>query len=279
MLINDEGPNRRHFLRQFGLGAGLASVLKSAEAPALLDNPKGGFRFRKGGNKFSSGGTVAMSGYEVVHVTFAAAPPIRRGFEMMDRYLNQQHRHPQALCGVELRSPRQFTFAEFGEINQTYMELISKRDLMVGGTNPVARVNVAPEIDPPSELAMYGFSYTAPQKASRPTFVAASSELSGEYPQGIVARGDVSPNGLRQKLLKELGSLDHTLPELGVDWSAVTDLVVYTVQDVHPLMRELLLPRIGAAKNFGIRWYFCRPPLQEMEIEIQVRGCARELVI
>ena len=278
-MSSDRGvPNRRAFLQQVGLGVGFASALRSA-APALMDNTTGNFRFRKGSGKFSSGGTVAMKGYEIVHVAFATLPPLAKGLEMMDAHLKKEHRPPHALCGLELRSPRQFTFTEFGELSVAYVEHLSKRNLLVDGNNPVARVNVAPELNPPSEVSLFGFSYTAPQQAARPSFLAASGELSGEYPKGITARGDISTNGLRQKLTKELANVDHALEELGVDWSGVTDFVVFTVHNIHPLVRELLLPRIGAAKNFGIHWYYCRPPIKELEIEIQVRGCSRDLVI
>jgi hypothetical protein len=278
MTIASGVPNRRAFLQQVGSGIGLASALQAAP-PALIDNAKGNFRFRKGAGKFSSGGTVSTKGYEIVHVAFANLPPLAKGLEMMDAYLKKEHRPPQALCGLELRSPRQFTYAEFGEQSNAYVEHLSKRNLLVDGNNPVARVNVAPELNPPSELSLFGFSYTAPQQGARPSFLGASGELSGTYPEGITARGDISTNGLRQKLSKELGNVDHVLEELGVDWSTVTDFVVFTVHNIHPLVRELLLPRIGAAKNFGIHWYYCRPPIKELEIEIQVRGCSRNLFI
>jgi hypothetical protein len=159
------------------------------------------------------------------------------------------------------------------------MDALSKQDRMVNDANPVARVNVAPELDAPGEVAMYGFSYTASQKGAPPTFLAASGELSGEYPQGIVARGDTSVNGLRQKLTREFDNVDHALAEMKVDWNLVNNLAVFTVHDIHPLVRELLLPRMAAAKNFGIRWYYCRPPIQQLEVEIQVRGCSREIVL
>jgi len=271
--------DRRRFLQVAGMSACVAGVLKGAGESKLIDNPRGGFRFRKGGNRFSSGGTVAMNDHEIVHVAFGAAPPVEKAFETIDRFLKQERRPPQALCGVELRSPHAFSFAEFGKLNQGYMDLIAKRHLLVDDANPVARVNVAPELDPPHELAMYGFSYTAPRQAAPPTFLLAASDLNGEYPRGIVARGDVSTKGLQQKLLQILDSLDKNLGELGAEWSQATVVALYTVLDVFPLMRELLLPRIGAGKNFGIRWYFCRPPIEELELEIQVRGCARELII
>jgi len=280
MSSNHETPNRRNFLRQAGAGIALTSVLRAADAPppALIDSPKGGFRFRKGGNKYSSGGTVAKAGFEIVHVTFATPPPLAKAFEMIDGFLKVQHRPPQALCGLELRSPKPFTYAAFGELSVRYVDLIEKRGMLIEGSNPIARVNIAPEMDPPGEVSLYGFSYTAPQKAGRPTFLAASGELSGEYPQGIMARGDTSPNGLRQKLTRELENLDRALREMGVTWNDVTNLAVFTVHDFHPILREFLLPRVGGAKNFGIRWYFARPPIEQLEIELQIRGCAREIM-
>ena len=281
MSSNREGPNRRHFLHQVGVGIALTGALPGADTPppALIDSPKGGFRFRKGGNKYSSGGTIAKAGFEIVHVTFATPPPLEKAFEMVDAFLKAQHRPPQALCGLELRSPKPFTYAGFGELSLRYVGLIEKRGMLIEGLNPIARVNIAPELDPPAEVSLYGFSYTAPQKAVRPTFLAASGELTGEYPQGIMARGDISPNGLRQKLSRELENLDRALGEMGVSWNDVTNLAVFTVHDFHPILREFLLPRVGAAKNFGIRWYFARPPIEQLEIELQIRGCAREVMI
>jgi len=271
--------DRRRFLQVAGMGAGLAGVLQGAGESTLIDNPRGGFRFRKGGNRFSSGGTVAMHDYEIVHAAFSTALPVAKAFEAVDSFLKHERRPPQALCGVELRSPHAFSFTEFGKLNQGYMDLIAKRDLLVEDANPVARVNVVPELDPPRELAMYGFSYTAPRRAAPPTFLLAASDLNGEYPRGIVARGDVSTKGLQQKLQQVLDSLDKNLGELGAEWSQATVVALYTVHDVFPLMREVLLPRVASSKNFGIRWYFCRPPIEELELEIQVRGCARELII
>src|SRR5579872_1416604 len=126
-----ESPNRRDFLGLAGFGMVAASALQGADAPTLIDNVKGNFRFRKGGNKYSSGGSVAMEGYEIVHVIFASPPPMAKGFAMLEAYLKQQHRPPQALAGVELRSPKPFTFEAFGELNGVYMAALSKQDHMV----------------------------------------------------------------------------------------------------------------------------------------------------
>jgi len=238
MPSDSEVPNRRAFL-QVGLGVALATALQSA-APPLMDNTKGNFRFRKGSGKFSSGGTVAMKGYEIVHVAFATTPPLAKGLEMMDAHLKKEHRPPHALCGLELRSPSQFTFAEFGEQSSAYVEHLSKRNLLVDGNNPVARVNVAPELDPLPNSRCSLLVTRPPQQSARPSFLAASGELSGEYPKGITARGDITTNGLRQKTHQgtiQCGSHAGRAGS-GLEWG-VTDFVVFTVHNIHPLMREL----------------------------------------
>jgi len=273
--------SRRELLRQGAAAKGIAIGLDSAASPTLVHDQPGNFRFLRGIAPYSSG-AVADPGYEVVHVTLAPAPPYRKGFEAVDRRLKQQGRPPQALCGIELRSPRPFTFSGFNAFNQPYVERLKERNLLLDGLNPVARTNVAPEVGPPSEVVLYGFSYTMPSTTAKPTFVVAGAgELTGERldARDIVRRGDVSPEGLHAKASHVLGLMDQRLRGLGVEWRHVTVVEVYTVHSFSGLMRDLLLPRIGGAGIHGIRWHFARPPIEEIEFEMDVRGCARELVL
>src|SRR5688572_13310504 len=165
-MRSDRSYNRRRFLRDAGTALAAAQSIVNLEGAVfsehngetsageaqpetmLVENKKGGFRFMRGIAPYSSG-AVAMEGYEVAHATFSPAPPYRKGFEEIDRHLRKLGRPPEALCGIELRSPRPFTFAGFNEFNQRYLELLEKRGILAGGLNPVARTNVAPEIDPP----------------------------------------------------------------------------------------------------------------------------------
>lgn len=247
----------------------------------IIDNPKGGFRFLRGIAPYSAG-IAAAQGYSVVHVTLARPAPYREAFARIDRHLQEQARPSQALCGIELRSPRPFTFAGFEEFNGTYVELLRDRGILLDGVNPVARTNVAPEVEPPPEVLLYGFSYTVPEAAALPTFVVAGAgELAGERLEArdIVRRGDVSPEGLREKAAYVLGVMEERMRALGVGWQQATTVEVYTVHDLFALMRPLLMPRLGPARLHGVRWHFARPPIQEIEFEMDVRGCARELVL
>jgi len=267
--------SRRAFLGQ------LAAAALAQESSVLVDNNSGNFRFLRGIAPYSSG-AAAMPGCEVVHATLHPAPPFRKGFQAIDRHLKQQGRPAQALCGIELRSPRPFTFQGFGEFNQGYVQELERRKILAGGLNPVARTNVAPEVDPPAEVLLYGFSYTAPAAGSPATFVVAGAgELAGERldARDIVRRGDLSPAGLRDKAAHVLGLMDQRLQGLGAAWSHVTAVEVYTVHNIFPLVKSLLLPRLGPAGVHGLRWHFARPPIEEIEFEMDVRGCRRELVI
>ena len=247
----------------------------------LVNNTKGGFGFLRGIAPYSSG-AAALTGYEVVHATLSPPRPYRKGFEALDHHLAQEGRPPEALCGIELRSPRPFTFAGFNQFNQSYLEMLEKRGILAGGLNPVARTNVAPEIEPPAEVLLYGFSYTVPSRAAAVTFVVAGAgELKGERldPLDIVRRGDLSEEGLRDKAAEVLRWMDERLRGLGAAWAGVTAVEVYTVHDIFPLMRNLLVPRLGAAGIHGLRWHFARPPIEEIEFEMDVRGCLREVMV
>jgi hypothetical protein len=273
--------SRRAFLQRAGALAAAARVSIHAEANLLVDSTRGNFRFLRGIAPYSSGAT-AMKGYEVVHATLSPAPPYRKGFEMIDRHLSEEKRPSQALCGIELRSPKPFTFPGFVAFNQGYVEELKKRRILVGELNPVARTNIAPEVEPPQEVLLYGFSYTAPSNAAGPTFVVAGAgELTGERldARDIVRRGDLSEAGLRAKIEQVLGLMEQRLQGLGVGWSEVTVVDVYTVHNIFPFLKNLILPRIGASRMHGLRWHVSRPPIEEIEFEMDVRGCRREVVI
>jgi len=272
---------RRAFLRTAGGSYGTARALMGAEANVLVESTQGHFRFLRGIAPYSSG-AVAMSGYEIVHVTLSPAPPYRKGFELIDRHLAGEKRPPQALCGIELRSPELFTFPGFVAFNGGYVEQLKRRAILVGDLNPVARTNVSPAVDPPPEVMLYGFSYAAPSPAAGPTFVVAGAgELTGERldARDIVRRGDVSDAGLRAKADHVLGLMERRLQGLGVSWGSVTAVEVYTIHNIFPFLENLLLRRIGSSRVHGLRWHFARPPIKEIEFEMDVRGCRRELAI
>ncbi|MGH9719510.1 MAG: 2-amino-5-chloromuconate deaminase CnbZ [Bryobacteraceae bacterium] len=244
-----------------------------------IENPKGGYAFLKGIAPYSAG-AVAARGFEIVHVTLRPARPLSAGFEAVAAHLDRARRPRHALCAIELRSPRPFTFQGFSDFNAGYVGILKKWDILADGLNPVARTNVAPEIDPPGEPSMYGFCYAAPAEAGAPTFIVAGA---GELPEGsldphdVVRRGETSPDAVAEKARFVMGLMTERLRGLGVGWEHATHIDVYTVHDFSALMPTTLLKPMGKAAHCGITWHYSRPPIVSIEFEMDVRGCRREL--
>jgi len=247
----------------------------------LIDNPTGNFKFIKGIDPFSFG-AVAHPGYEIVHVTFHSLPPLQQGFTLVERHLQSCQRPLQALCGMELRIPRSLSPQAFNEFNRPYIAKLASWNLLVDGLNPVARSNLAIALNPVSEPSVYGFSYTVPSTREGTTFlVAGTPEVRARVgmERDIVAHGDVSPAGLRQKAEYVLEALTARLQELQVTWTEATAVEIYTVHDLHPLLETTILPALQGASRHGIRWHYARPPVVEVEYEMDVRGVHQELIL
>jgi hypothetical protein len=246
----------------------------------LIDYPRGGYRFLKGISPYSAG-VIASSGFAVEHVRLSRALPWKRGFAWIDARLHGAGRPRQALCAIALRSPKPFSFAGFGEFNQQYVETLGSWQIIQDGVNPVARTNVAPEVDPPAEPVLYSFAYTVPAESAPPSFVVAGA---GELPEGsldphdVVRRGETTPDAMAAKARFVLGLMEGRLRGLGVGWSDVTATDIYTVHDVNALLAAEILPRISGARQHGVTWHYARPPIVSIEYEMDVRGCARETV-
>ena len=184
----------------------------------LVRNPKGNYSFLRGIAPYSAG-AVADEGYEIVHVRFQQPVRLADGFERVREHLAQVSRPAQALCGMELRSPKPFTFQGFNEFNQGYIEVLTKWGVFVDTVNPVARTNVAPEIGAPVAPSLYGFSYTVPSRTGKKTFVVAGA---GELPEGsldphdVVRAGETSADALGEKIRFVMGLMSARLRGLGV---------------------------------------------------------------
>jgi hypothetical protein len=173
--------------------------------------------------------------------------------------------------------------AGFLDFNRGYRAVLEAWGLMVDGINPVARTNVAPEIDPPPEPSLYAFSFTLPAETDGPpTFVVAGA---GEVREGrlegsaILRRGETSAEALTEKAAYVLSCMSERLRGLNASWSDATTVNVYTAHDISPFFRSLLLPGIGGAARHGVRRHLCRPPIVEVEYEMDVRGVRTERVL
>jgi hypothetical protein len=251
----------------------------------------GGYRFLPFAFQYS-GGVAALPGFVVERARFKTLLPIAEGFAAIEAHLARLGRPPTALCACELRSPAQFTEAGFTAFNRHYVERLAEWGIFRDEINPIARTNVCPEIDPPATPSFYAFSYTVPGEASPARhsragtpqcggFVAAGSGESREGPGGygerIVRLGDTSVAGLRDKTRHVLAVMEQRLGGLGCNWGDVTATQLYTVYDLHPFLADEIVRR--GAMPAGLTWHYARPPVQGLEVEIDVRGVMREYVI
>ena len=241
----------------------------------------GGYRYVKAVFQYSAG-VAAQPGFEIERVRFARPLPLAEGFAAIKAHLEGLGRPLAAFCACELRSPAPFTEQGFLELNQAYAKVLEQWGIYRGGENPVARSNVCPAIAPPAAVSFYAFSYTVPAKpARRESFIIAGG---AECPEGkpnyrdyIVARGDVSPEGLRKKVRFVVAEMQRRMAPLGASWSGASAAHAYTVHDIGGLLEaEILRPGPGA---IGLTWQFCRPPVVDLEYEMDVRAPARELVL
>ena len=242
----------------------------------MLRNSQGNYSFLKGGAAYSAG-VIADDGYIVEHVRFTKPVPWKSGLDRAAAHLRSMGRPTAALCAVELRSPKPFTFPGFAEFNKPYREALEGMGLMVDSNNPIARTNVAPEGNAPAEPSLYAFAYTTPAADGRPSFVVSGAgEIDSGNPEDVVRRGETSREAMAEKARFVMSLIDGRVKGLGVTWQDVSVTNIYTVHSIDPLLRTEILPRIGTAELHGVVWYNTRPPVETIEFEVDVRGGTRE---
>ena len=240
----------------------------------------GGFRFIPAVFQYS-GGVAAEPGYRLERMRFANPVPLAEGFRQIAAVLEVTGRPRQAFCACELRSPEPFSEAGFRAFNEVYAKTLAEWGILLDGKNPVARSNVCPELNKPAGPSFHAFTYTVPDAAAAPSFVVAGSGESEEghanYRDHIVALGDTSPAGMLKKARFVLGEMERRMAALGFAWKDTTAAQVYSVFDIHPFLAGELVAR-GVARH-GVTWQFCRPPVVDLDYEMDCRGLAVERVL
>jgi hypothetical protein len=245
-----------------------------------IERPEAGYRFIPAVFQYS-GGVAALPGWRLERARFAGPVPMAEGFGRIAAHLGALGLPLTAFCACELRSPAPFTEDGFREFNAAYAKVLGEWGVLTHGRNPVARSNVCPEMAPPPEPGFHAFSYAVPDAAAAPSFVVAgsgeSAEGKGSYAENTVAFRDLSPGGLRTKAIYVLGEMERRMAALGADWTTTTGVQVYTVHDIRPFLDDEIVRR-GAARH-GVTWQYCRPPVVDLEYEMDCRGLPLERVL
>ena len=244
----------------------------------------GNYRFIPAVFQYSSG-VCALEGFEIERVRFDRLTPLAEGFAQAATYIQGAGERLTSFCACELRSSAAFSEAGFLAFNQHYVKTLAEWDIFDGATNPVARSNVCPEIDPPAEPSFFAFSFVRPAGGQRRTatsdfVIAGSAETrdgAGSYTERAVRYRDLSPDGLKEKIRFTVSVMESRLAAFGFGWDDTTAAQAYTIHDFHPVMTEEVVRR-GAARS-GLTWHFARPPVVDLEFEMDCRRVSRETVI
>ena len=244
------------------------------------DFASGNYRFIPGVFQYS-GGAAANDGYEIQRVRFRTPVRLAEGFERIERIITEAGRPLTSFCACELRSPAPFTEQGFRAFNEIYVVTLRKWGLFDGKVNPVARSNVCPEIAPPPEPSFHAFSFTVKSPGAAKSFVISGSgearEGGASYRERTVRLGEQNPEAMREKARFVLGELERRLGLLGFTWADTTATQAYTVYDLYPFFADEIVRR-GAARA-GLTWHFNRPPVQELDFEMDCRVVAIERVV
>ena len=241
---------------------------------ATIDLPAAGYRYVPYAFQYS-GGVEALPGHRIERVEFARPIPLAAGFTWIENYLNKLGVPLLGLCACELRSPAQFTDQGFIDFNRHYTGTLLRWGVMkTPDDNPVARSNVIPPIDKPSEPSFFAFCYARPAAGKSGSFVIAGSGESGDgpgpYPTRTVRYGETSPDAMREKAVFVIERIEQRMTALGKSWADTTATQVYCVHDVHGHFESEIIRR-GAARH-GLMWHFARPPVEGLEYEIDCRS-------
>jgi len=220
-----------------------------------------------------SAGVAAEPGYLITGLRFAVPSPVGAAFELLDRELESRRLDPSAIVGFELRSATPFGFDSFSDFNDEYRKLLIERDLLDGDHNPVARTNICPVHGAPAEPVILSAFVVRPADDRRPGdfVIAGCGEVDGALaPENIVAFRDLSQDGLLQKAEFVLGEIVARIEALG---GTADDPNIINEYSAHAIdgLAELIERRLPAASHSGYVHWSARPPVADIEFEMDCR--------
>jgi hypothetical protein len=192
----------------------LLSGRGDGELMQTTDFSAGGYRFINGVFQYSAG-VAAVPGYRITRVRFMSPVPLSDGFRRIEAMLKDLGRPTTAFCACELRSPAPFSEQGFTDFNRQYVATLEKWKIFDGSSNPVARSNVCPEIEPPAAPSFHAFSFTVPDSTAAPSFVISGSgeamEGQASYRERTVRRGETTAEAMREKAVFVLGQMENRM--------------------------------------------------------------------
>jgi hypothetical protein len=241
----------------------------------------GGYEFIPG-QPFASNGVVATPGMTIHHSVFTEPLLLPEGYEAVREYLDGVGRPLAALCGFDLLLPAARSVEDFLAFNAEYLAQLGAWGLLRDGSSPLARTNVAPAFGAPLRPAVRAFSYTVDGDSAVKTFVVSGVAEVPDNPTGphdVVRLGETSADALLDKLQFVVGAVADRMSALGAPWDNAAAVHLYSTHDVaFPLVRQVLSER-AIVPVHGIVWHDAAPPLDVLELEVDIRRYGRETTV
>jgi hypothetical protein len=246
----------------------------------MRESRGGGYSYLPG-LVFASQAVVASPGSAIERACFPRCLPLADGFEAAHTALMHLGRPLAALCGFDLRLPAARRVEDFVAFNGDYLERLRSWEILDGDDSPLARTNVAPIRGGVSEPGVLGFSYTVERESPARTFVVSGvpevpDDASG--PDDVVRLGESTPDALRVKLEFVTKLLKGRLAALETEWEDDASVHLYSAHDTASALLEILDEQ-DIHPTFGLTWHEAAPPVDLLELEIDVRRYAGERVI
>lgn len=235
----------------------------------MTHNELGGFSFLGAPGRPFSSGVAADPGFDITHVVLTPVVPLKQGFELVRRHLEEGGRPLQALCGMELRIPAPLSPEGFEDFNRGYVEALDRWELRVEGMLPAARTNVAPVDGSVKVPSLFAFSYTVREPA-----------LSGAYVMAGAPEAEDAPGTAEGRLASIVEVLGQRMQELGVRFDQATAANFYAEHGWAEAVAASLLPAFGGgAPTVQLTWVAAVPPVTTCRFEVDARRCGKELAL
>ncbi len=203
-----------------------------------IEIPAAGFAYIADPRSPFSNGVIALDGHVLRRVHFRTPLPLREGLAFSAGFIRRQDRPLTSMAACELRIPARLTRPGFSAFNADYVAALRTHGFTAGDSNPMARSNMAPRFNPPAEPVLAAFTFAVPQtaaSASRDFVISGKPEIAAN-PNCVIAPGDVSPAGMRQKAEFVIDELRRRVNDLGGRWADITGAHIYTRQSLDPII-------------------------------------------
>ncbi|TMR05694.1 hypothetical protein ETD83_05495 [Actinomadura soli] len=246
----------------------------------VLRNEAGQYAYLPG-LRFASSGVKALPGMAIEQAVLSEPLPLTEGFEIIRRHLDDVCRPLAALCGVELRLPKTLSLDRFVAFNDTYLAKLDDWELVRDGLSPLTRTNVSPSAGAPREPMVGAFSYTVSAMSPFVSYVIsgiAELPISAQFPSGVVRLGETGPDALLEKARCVVDVVDTHIRSLDVDWAGAA-IHLYSAHDVAYAVQREVLAAQGITPSQGLMWHDTAPPVEGLELEIDVRRYNRTVLL